>query len=384
MNPMNEPNLPLDTILEGDCLEWLARLPEKSVDLVFADPPYNLQLQQELWRPNQTLVDAVDDDWDQFSSFAHYDQFTRDWLSACRRVLKDTGTLWVIGSYHNIFRVGAVLQDLGFWILNDIIWVKTNPMPNFRGVRFTNAHETLIWASKSQGSRYTFNHRAMKALNDDLQMRSDWLMPICTGAERLKRNGRKVHPTQKPEALLYRLILASSKPGDVILDPFFGSGTSGAVAKRLGRHFIGIEREPGYIESARTRIEAVQPLDVADEEQILPPPVRREPRLPLGALIEVGLLQPGQTLYFRRDRTVSARLRADGWLAYDGTAGSIHKVAAQLSGGSGPSNGWELWFYEQSDGSLHPLDDLRQQYRKLSLTPLELLTTDNTDSTDKD
>lgn len=371
MESMTSKPLPLDTILAGDCLEMMATLPEKSVDLVFADPPYNLQLQQELWRPNLTRVDAVDDAWDQFASFQAYDVFTRDWLTACRRVLKDDGTLWVIGSYHNIFRVGTVLQDLGFWILNDVIWVKTNPMPNFRGVRFTNAHETLIWASKSRGSRYTFNHRAMKAANDDLQMRSDWLMPICTGAERLKRNGRKVHPTQKPEALLHRILLASSRPGDVLLDPFFGSGTSGAVAKKLGRHFIGIEREPGYIESALQRIELIQPPDFSEEDQVLPPQIRREPRLPLGNLIESGLLQPGQVLYFRRDRSLSARLRADGWLTIDGLAGSLHKVASRLSGG-GPSNGWDLWFFEDAAGELHPLDTLRQQYRKLSLTPLEL------------
>jgi len=371
MESMTSKPLPLDTILAGDCLEMMATLPEKSVDLVFADPPYNLQLQQELWRPNLTRVDAVDDAWDQFASFQAYDAFTRDWLTACRRVLKDDGTLWVIGSYHNIFRVGTVLQDLGFWILNDVIWVKTNPMPNFRGVRFTNAHETLIWASKSRGSHYTFNHRAMKAANDDLQMRSDWLMPICTGAERLKRNGRKVHPTQKPEALLHRILLASSRPGDVLLDPFFGSGTSGAVARKLGRHFIGIEREPGYIESALQRIELIQPPDFSEEDQVLPPQIRREPRLPLGNLIESGLLQPGQVLYFRRDRSLSARLRADGWLTIDGLAGSIHKVASRLSGG-GPSNGWDLWFFEDAAGELHPLDTLRQQYRKLSLTPLEL------------
>jgi DNA modification methylase len=371
MESMSSTSLPLDTILEGDCLEWLERLPEKSIDLIFADPPYNLQLQQELWRPNMTRVDAVNDAWDRFASFESYDEFSRAWLGACRRVLKDDGSLWVIGSYHNIFRVGAVLQDLGYWILNDVIWVKTNPMPNFRGVRFTNAHETLIWASKSKGSRYTFNHRAMKASNDDLQMRSDWLMPICTGDERLKRNGKKVHPTQKPEALLHRIILASSKPGDVLLDPFFGSGTSGAVAKKLGRHWIGIEREPGYSESARQRIELIQAPDLSDEDQVLPPPVRREPRLPVGNLIETGLLLPGQVLYFRRDRNLPARLRADGWLTIDGLAGSIHKVAAQLSGG-GPSNGWELWFFEDAGGELHPLDALRQQYRKLSLTPLEL------------
>ncbi len=291
--------LPFDSILQGECVEVLNGLPEKSVDLIFADPPYNLQLTQELWRPNLSRVDAVDEAWDQFESFAAYDAFTRAWLTACRRVLKDNGTLWVIGSYHNIFRVGAVLQDLGFWFLNDVIWLKTNPMPNFRGVRFTNAHETLIWASKFQGARYTFNHHAMKGFNDSKQMRSDWEIPLCTGDERLKVNGSKVHPTQKPEALLYRVILSSSNPGDVVLDPFFGSGTTGAVAKKLHRHWIGIEQEVRYIQAAQKRIEAIQPepyddlvFDVRDKKRLAP-------RVPFVRLLEEGLLLPGQKLYFR-------------------------------------------------------------------------------------
>ena len=251
---MSESKLPLDQILPGDCVETLDSLPEKSIDLIFADPPYNLQLSQDLWRPNLTKVDAVDEAWDQFSSFQEYDLFTRRWLSACRRVLKDTGTIWVIGSYHNIYRVGGMLQDLDFWILNDVVWVKTNPMPNFRGVRFTNAHETLIWAQKDKQARYTFNYQDMKALNDGLQMRSDWLLPLCTGTERVKFNGQKVHPTQKPESLLYRVILSSSNPGDIVLDPFFGTGTTGAVAKKLHRHWIGIERDEEYVRVAAERI----------------------------------------------------------------------------------------------------------------------------------
>ena len=262
---MSEANLPLDEILPGDCIDILEHLPAKSVDLIFADPPYNLQLQQELWRPNMTRVDAVDDAWDRFTSFQAYDEFTRRWLQGCRRVLKDTGTLWVIGSYHNIYRVGTILMDLGYWILNDVVWIKTNPMPNFRGVRFTNAHETLIWAQKERGARYTFNYHDMKALNDDLQMRSDWHIPLCTGAERIKVNGEKAHSTQKPEALLYRVILSSSNPGDVVLDPFFGSGTTGAVAKRLSRHWIGIERDERYIAVARERIAAIQPQLLAEQ-----------------------------------------------------------------------------------------------------------------------
>jgi len=249
----------LDQIIQGDCVQILQELPAKSVDLIFADPPYNLQLRNPLWRPDMTKVDAVDDEWDKFASYEEYDAFTRQWLWACRRVLKDTGTIWVIGTYHNIHRVGSILQDLGYWILNEVIWIKTNPMPNFRGVRFTNAHETLIWAQKVRGARYTFNHNAMKALNDDLQMRSDWYLPICSGSERLRLDGKKVHATQKPEALLYRVILASSKPGDVVLDPFLGSGTTAVVAKKLGRHWIGIERDPTYIEAAQRRIDAVQP-----------------------------------------------------------------------------------------------------------------------------
>ncbi|MGE5547365.1 MAG: DNA-methyltransferase, partial [Solirubrobacterales bacterium] len=285
-------SLPLDTILEGDCVARMEALPAGSVDLVFADPPYNLQLGGELLRPNNSRVDGVDDEWDRFGSFKDYDDFTRRWLTAARRAMKDDAGLWVIGSYHNIFRVGAILQDLGFWVLNDIVWRKTNPMPNFRGTRFTNAHETLIWCAKSAEARYTFNYDAMKALNDDLQMRSDWLIPICSGAERLKRDGKKAHPTQKPEALLYRAIMAATKPGGVVLDPFFGSGTTGAVAKRLCRRFIGIERDPDYAEIARNRIADVRP--AADPELMETPSKREEPRVPFGWLVERGLLQAGE------------------------------------------------------------------------------------------
>src|ERR1700754_3320355 len=284
--------LPVDAILTGDCIAELKKLPDRSVDLVFADPPYNLQLGGDLLRPDNSKVDAVDDHWDQFESFAAYDAFTRAWMAECRRVLKDDGALWVIGSYHNIFRVGSALQDLGFWILNDIVWRKANPMPNFKGTRFTNAHETLIWATKNPKQQYTFNYEAMKALNDELQMRSDWTLPICSGHERLKDgNGEKAHSTQKPESLLHRVILSSSKPGDVVLDPFFGSGTTGAVAKRLGRRFIGIERDPAYIDLARKRIAAVQA--VAERELLVTPSKREEPRIPFGWLVERGLLEPG-------------------------------------------------------------------------------------------
>jgi site-specific DNA-methyltransferase (adenine-specific) len=353
-------DLPLDQIIQGDCLEVLSRLPENSIDLIFADPPYNLQLQKDLWRPNMTRVAAVDDAWDQFDGFQAYDRFTHSWLSACRRVLKDSGALWVIGSYHNIFRVGSLLQDLGFWILNDVVWIKTNPMPNFRGVRFTNAHETLIWAAKNQGARSHFNHHAMKALNDDLQMRSDWLLPICSGSERIKLDGKKAHSTQKPEALLYRVILSASRPGDVVLDPFFGTGTTGAVAKKLHRHYIGIELEERYVQIATRRLAAVQPTPGDPQVFSIERARHKNPLLRFGSLLENGLLQPGQALYFRRDRSRPARVKPDGRLLLDGLEGSIHQLGRSLSGGS-PCNGWEHWYYETDTGDLQPIDRLRQQ-----------------------
>jgi DNA modification methylase len=349
----------IDTIFPGDCLDILPGLPEGSVDLVFADPPYNLQLSRELWRPNNTQVTAVEDSWDKFTDFAEYDHFTYAWLSACKRVLKDTGTLWVIGTYHNIYRVGAILQDLGFWILNDVVFIKTNPMPNFHGVRFTNAHETLLWAQKRKGAKYTFNYRAMKALNDDLQMRSDWVMPICTGKERIKNNGSRAHSTQKPEALLYRILLSTTSPGDVVLDPFFGSGTTGAVAKKLGRHYIGIERSAEYIELARKRIDQV---DLSPEGSLNIPNPRRQKRIPFGSLLEAGLVNPGQILYFNRDG-VQATIMADGHISCGETVGSIHGVARSLSSGS-PVNGWDCWFFEGADGKRQSIDMLRQKIRE--------------------
>jgi modification methylase len=355
-------DLPLDQIIQGDCLEVLPGLPEASIDLVFADPPYNLQLSQDLWRPNQTRVAGVDEAWDRFASFADYDDFTRAWLSACRRVLKPAGSLWVIGTYHNIYRVGAILQDLGFWILNDVIWIKTNPMPNFRGVRFTNAHETLLWAAPSRQARYTFQHQAMKALNEGLQMRSDWLLPICSGPERLQVDGAKAHATQKPEALLYRVLLASTRPGDVVLDPFFGTGTTGAVAKRLGRRWIGIERERRYIDVASSRIQAVR--SASPEKELLEAPEpRRQPRIPFGALLEQGRLTPGQRLFFCGRRRQAARIRADGMLVWGSHVGSIHQMGSRLSGGA-PCNGWTHWFYEDDQGELQPIDALREDVRK--------------------
>lgn len=347
----------LNSILKGDCVAALNALPDKCVDLIFADPPYNLQLEGELHRPDQSKVDAVDDHWDQFDSFEAYDAFTRAWLLAARRVLKPGGTIWVIGSYHNIFRVGAKMQDLGFWILNDVIWRKTNPMPNFRGRRFQNAHETLIWAAKDQKDKaYTFNYEAMKAANDDVQMRSDWLFPICTGAERLKDdNGDKVHPTQKPEALLARILMSSTKPGDIVLDPFFGSGTTGAVAKRLGRNFVGVEREDSYIEAATARIDAVQPLELHELSTLTGK--RAEPRVAFVSLIDSGLITPGTTLYDSRKRW-SAKVRADGTIATAEMAGSIHKVGATVQG-LDACNGWTFWHYERA-GGLTAIDELRR------------------------
>ncbi|MBT3910360.1 MAG: site-specific DNA-methyltransferase [Rhodospirillaceae bacterium] len=347
-----------DSILMGDCMEQLASLPEASVDMVFADPPYNLQLEGELHRPNNSRVDGVDNDWDRFDSFATYDQFTREWLEGARRVLKPNGSLWVIGSYHNIFRVGTALQDLGFWMLNDVIWRKTNPMPNFRGRRFTNAHETLIWCARSKESKYRFNYESMKALNDDLQMRSDWLMPLCTGRERLKIDGKKAHPTQKPEALLYRAIIASTNVDDIVLDPFFGSGTTGAVAKKLGRHYVGIERDPDYAALAEDRISKVNRIQ---EEDVLKIESKKEqPRIPFGWLVERGMLQPGQVLTDQRGRH-SARVRADGTLITDGFRGSIHQVGAFVQ--KAPAcNGWQFWYIQQK-GEMVPIDLYRQKLR---------------------
>ncbi|MGC5798924.1 site-specific DNA-methyltransferase [Sphingomonas sp. NFX23] len=358
VEPAVQAVLPLDQILRGDCIEHMKALPSNSIDMIFADPPYNLQLGGELYRPDGSHVDAVTDDWDKFDTFAAYDRFTRAWLKEARRILKDDGALWVIGSYHNIFRVGAAVQDLGYWILNDIVWRKTNPMPNFRGTRFTNAHETLIWASKGEKAKYHFNYRAMKTLNDELQMRSDWEFPTCGGGERLKKNGTKVHPTQKPEALLYRILLACTKPGDVVLDPFFGTGTTGAVAKRLGRNWIGIDREGDYIEAAQERIEAALPLDESALATMMSP--RTQPKVAFGVLVENAYLAPGAVLTDSKRRW-RATIRADGSLLSDcGTIGSIHKLGSTLQ--NAPAcNGWSFWHYE-SDKGLKPIDDLRQTY----------------------
>ena len=345
-------------ILNGDSLKELKKIPSESFDLIFADPPYNLQLRNQLVRPDRSRVNAVNDKWDQFESFSTYDDFTTKWLQECRRILKKNGSIWVIGSYHNIFRVGVKIQDLGFWILNDVIWNKNNPMPNFKGTRFTNAHETLIWASKDKNSKYTFNYQSLKCLNDDLQMRSTWNLPICNGKERLKDKGKKVHSTQKPEALLYRILLASTNKNDLVLDPFLGSGTTAVVAKKLGRIFYGIEKEKKYFEAANKRIKSTKVIedDYLDALQNN----RSKPRIPFGSLVEMGVIKPGTEIYDQKKK-INAKIMVDGSIKYQKSEGSIHKVAAKILGAES-CNGWTYWHY-QSGNSLKPIDELRQRLR---------------------
>ncbi len=350
--------LEVNKIYHGDCIELMGKLTDDSIDLIFADPPYNLQLNGELYRPNQTKVDAVDDDWDKFESMEEYDKFTYQWLKECYRVLKKDGSIWVIGTYHNIFRVGAILQNIGFWILNDIIWIKTNPMPNFKGTRFNNAHETLIWATKSKTSKYTFHYHSMKAMNDDLQMRSDWLIPICQGNERIRINGQKVHSTQKPAELLYRIILATSNPGDIVLDPFSGSGTTAAVAKRLGRNFIAFDKEEFYVKIGTERVEKVIPLAKPYLEYKVE---KRKPKVSFGNLIEKGYIKIGEYLY-SKDGKYKACVLADASITYNDTAGSIHKISAKILGRDS-NNGWTFWYVKRND-KLISIDLLRYEYEK--------------------
>ena len=343
-------------IINGDSLEELKKIPDETFDVVFADPPYNLQLKNHLTRPDRSKVSAVNDKWDQFESFQKYDEFSISWLKECKRILKKNGTIWVIGSYHNIFRLGKAIQDLGFWILNDVIWNKNNPMPNFRGTRFTNAHETLIWASKNEKSKYTFNYQSLKCLNDDLQMRSNWNLPICNGSERLKKNGKKVHSTQKPESLLHRVLLASSNKGDIILDPFLGSGTSATVAKKLGRNYFGIEKEKNYFKAAEQRIKNTKPID--NELLDTLKSNRSKARIPFGSLVELGIIKPGTNI-FDSKKKINAKIMVDGSIKYQQTEGSIHKVAAQILGAES-CNGWTFWHYKIND-SIFPIDNLRQK-----------------------
>ncbi len=360
MNTVKKNSLPINQILPGDTIDHLKSLPENSVDIIFADPPYNLQLENELSRPDSSKVDAVNDDWDQFASFKDYDNFSRLWLKEAQRILKPNGTIWVIGSYHNIFRIGYILQDLGYWILNDIIWQKANPMPNFKGTRFTNAHETIIWASKNKNSKkYVFNYEAMKSLNENTQMRSDWFLPICNGHERLKDSkGKKVHSTQKPESLLHRVIISSSNPGDIILDPFFGTGTTGAVAKKLSRSFIGIERDDKYISHAKKRIDKVIPYE--NESILVTASKKSEPRVPFGWLVERKLIEPGDNLYDSAKK-YKAKVRADGSIVYNKNTGSIHQIGAHVQDAQA-CNGWTFWHFDV-EGELKPIDLLRQQVR---------------------
>ncbi len=351
----------LNDVIQGNCIEVMRSLPEKCVDLIFADPPYNLQLRNELLRPNQTIVNGVDDEWDQFEDFAQYDTFTKDWLSECRRVLKDDGAIWVIGSYHNIYRVGTTMMNLGYWILNDVIWHKTNPMPNFRGTRFQNATETLIWAKKdADQKKYAFNYHTMKNLNDEKQMQNVWHIPLCTGPERIKLNGKKAHSTQKPEALLFRVILSSSNPDDIVLDPFFGSGTTGAVAKKLRRKYIGIELEASYVDIARARLASISP-SVLEDVELITKSKRDAPRVSFGQLIEAEYLKIGQTAY-SKDRQVKATIKADSHLLWGAVSGSIHRVAA-LAQGREAFNGWEYWYCDGDHGKLVSIDELREKYR---------------------
>ena len=352
----------LNTIINDDSIKIMNQMEEKSVDVIFADPPYNMQLNDTLLRPDNSEVDGVFEAWDSFESFKAYDEYTYAWLKAARRVLKDDGSLWVIGSYHNIFRVGTILQDLGFWILNDVIWNKSNPMPNFKGTRFTNAHETLIWASKTPKSKYTFNYEAMKALNEGVQMRSTWEIPICTGSERLKQeDGHKLHPTQKPEALLYRVIMASTKVGDVILDPFFGTGTTGAVAKKLGRSFIGIEKDKAYVKGAQKRIDSIC---VSDAENLAFSSKKKQARIPFGTLVEQGYLKPGATLY-NQNRTCQVKVRSDGTVKNEKAEGSIHQLGA-MAQNAAACNGWTYWYYEDENKNLISIDAVREKIRQLS------------------
>tara|TARA_B100001123_G_scaffold434012_1_gene559794 strand:- start:1043 stop:2110 length:1068 start_codon:yes stop_codon:yes gene_type:complete len=348
----------LNKIVNKDSLEFLKKIPDKTFNLIFADPPYNLQIGEKLKRPDNSKVNGVDDKWDQFKNFEHYDNFCKAWLSECKRILKDTGSIWVIGSYHNIFRLGFLLQNLDYWILNDVIWRKNNPMPNFKGTRFTNAHETLIWAAKSKKSKYTFNYQSLKCLNDDLQMRSDWSFPICSGKERLKKNGKKVHSTQKPEALLHRIILATTNKGDSILDPFLGTGTTAVVAKKLGRKYFGIERHKEYFRAANERINKAKVIEESYLDTL--ENSKSKPRVPFGSLVELGIIKPGTNI-FDQKKKINAKIMVDGSVKYQHTEGSIHKVAAKIIGAES-CNGWTYWHY-QSGNSLKPINELRQRLR---------------------
>ena len=349
---------PLNQVIAGDSIDVMQTLPNNFADLVFVDPPYFLQLNHGLTRPDQSNVDGVHQNWDKFDDFAHYDAFTDAWLSGCKDIMKENASLWVIGSYHNIYRIGKILQDHGFWIINDIIWVKSNPMPNFKGTRFTNAHEILLWAVKSPSAKYHFNYHSLKNMNDDLQMRSDWHLPLCTGTERLKDgDGKKAHPTQKPESLLYRIISACTQPGQTIFDPFAGTGTSLAVAKKLGRQFIGIERDQDYLKAINARLDDT-PAPQENIEFFYGETRNKQPRIPFGNLLELGLVKTGEKL-ISADKKFTAKIFADASIEAGNVRGSIHKIGAALQ--NLPScNGWTYWHIERK-GKIIPINDLRQQ-----------------------
>ena len=347
----------LNKIVNGNALEILKTIPSKSFDLVFADPPYNLQIGKKLKRPDDSKVNGVSDKWDQFKDFKDYDNFCKEWLNECKRVLKDNGSIWIIGTYHNIFRIGYHIQNMSYWILNDVIWKKNNPMPNFKGTRFTNAHETLIWASKNKNSKYTFNYQSLKCLNDDLQMRSDWTLPICNGKERIKKNGKKIHSTQKPESLLHRVLLASTNKGDFIFDPFLGTGTTAVVAKKLGRNYFGIEKEKKYFNTIKQRLEKTPKIE--DEYLDVIKNNKSKPRIPFGSLVELGIIKPGMNI-FDQKKKVNAKIMADGSIKHQKLEGSIHKIAAKIIGADS-CNGWTYWHYDLS-GSMVPIDNLRQMF----------------------
>ncbi len=365
---MTKTTLPLNQILPGDAVQVMNRLPEKSIDLIFADPPYNMQIKGNLTRPDFSRVEGVDDEWDKFDDYPSYDQFTEAWLRAAQRLLKDEGAIWVIGTYHNIYRVGKIMQDIGFWVINEIIWEKTNPMPNFRGVRFTNAHETLIWAKKTSHSKYTINYHAMKPFNDGKQMRSTWKLPICKGKERIRLNGERVHSTQKPLALLYRVLLSSTNPEDVVLDPFFGTGTTGAAAKILHRNWIGIEQDPIYIQVAEDRIKDLIVEDYQPELFDIKDDKRLAPRVAFSQLVESGYIRPGQILYFNQDPNNTSAVRPNGIIHLQGFEGSIHQTTKFLLGGK-PANGWLYWFVKNDRGEYQSIDEIRENYRQGQIDP---------------
>ena len=349
----------INKIILGDCIEELKKFPDESIEVIFADPPYFMQTEGELIRPEGTKFQGVEDEWDKFDGYKEYDKFCFEWLKECKRVLKKDGTIWVIGAFQNICRIGYIMQNLGYWILNDIIWSKPNAAPNFAGTRFQNSHETMLWCSKSKDAKYTFNYKTMKHLNEGKQDKSIWDIGICIGKERIKgEDGKKAHSTQKPEKLLYKVILSSSKPKDIILDPFFGTGTTGAIAKLLGRNYIGIERDKNYVLIARERINKIIP----EESNITKLELEvKPPKVPMEKLIEKGFLDVGEKLY-DKDRKFSANLLKNGHLNNGKETLSIHKMSGKYLNKDN-NNGWDYWYMERN-GKLISINELREEYAK--------------------